>query len=98
MPVAVSMEFNGATLAQYDEVVKKMGLTPGGPGPAGALSHWVTATENGMLITDIWKSRELYDAFAKEQIGPFSMEVGFPEAPKVTYYDLHNYFTAGPDT
>ncbi|GAA4028772.1 hypothetical protein GCM10023063_08040 [Arthrobacter methylotrophus] len=97
MAVAVSMEFNGATLAQYDEVIKKMGLTPGGPGPAGSISHWVSATENGMLVTDIWKSRELYEAFAKDQIGPFTVEAGFPDAPKVTYYDVHSYFTQGAD-
>lgn len=97
MPIAVTMEFNGATTAQYDEVITKMGLTPGGPGPAGSLSHWVAATDTGMFITDIWKSRELYDAFAKEQIGPFSMEAGFPGPPKVTYYELHNHFMPGPD-
>lgn len=40
MAVAIIMEFTGATLAQYDETVKRMGLTPGGPGPSGAISHW----------------------------------------------------------
>jgi len=33
MPVAVVMDFEGATLDQYDQVLEKMGLTPGGPGP-----------------------------------------------------------------
>lgn len=97
MAVAIIMEFTGATLAQYDETVKKMGLTPGGPGPSGAISHWAVATENGLLVTDVWKSRELYDAFAKEQIGPITAEVGFPNAPQVTYYDVHSYLTPGPD-
>jgi hypothetical protein len=97
MATAVIMEFNGATLAQYNQVIEKMGLTPGGPAPAGAISHWVVATENGLLVTDLWQSRELYDAFAKEQIGPFSAEAGFPEPPKLTYYDVHNYFTQGAD-
>jgi hypothetical protein len=97
MATAVIMEFNGATLAQYDQVIEKMGLTPGGPAPAGAISHWVVATENGLLVTDLWQSRELYDAFAKEQIGPFSAEAGIPEPPKLTYYDVHNYFTQGAD-
>lgn len=94
MAVAVIMEFNGATLAQYDQVIEKMGLTPGGAAPAGALSHWVAATDNGILVTDLWQSRELYDSFAKDQIGPYSAEVGI-EPPKVTYYDAHNYFTEG---
>jgi hypothetical protein len=80
MAVAVIMEFNGATLEQYDQVIEKMGLTKEGPAPAGALSHWVAATDNGILVTDLWKSRELYDAFARDQIGPFSEEAGIPAA------------------
>lgn len=39
MAVAVTMEFNGATLEQYDQVITKMGFTKDGPVPAGALSH-----------------------------------------------------------
>ncbi|WP_427017587.1 hypothetical protein ACQCSX_02925 [Pseudarthrobacter sp. P1] len=97
MPVAIIMEFNGATLAQYDEVIQKMGLTPGGPGPACAISHWVAATDAGILVTDVWQTRELYDAFAQDQIGPFSTEAGIPEPPTLTYHELHNYFTAGSD-
>lgn|SRR5688572_6516828 len=98
MAVAVIMEFNGATLEQYDQVIVKMGLTKEGPAPAGALSHWVAATDNGILVTDLWKSRELYDDFARDQIGPFSEEVGIPEPPKITYYDAYNYFTQGQET
>jgi hypothetical protein len=35
MAIAVQMDFPGATLDQYDQVLEKMGLTPGGPGGAG---------------------------------------------------------------
>ncbi|GAP56670.1 hypothetical protein AHiyo6_32350 [Arthrobacter sp. Hiyo6] len=40
MAVAIIMEFNGATLEQYNEINRKMGLTPGGrvrqvPSPIG---------------------------------------------------------------
>jgi len=97
MAVAVIMEFASATLAQYDQVIEKMGLTREGPGPEGALSHWVAETDNGVLVTDLWKTREQYDAFARDQIGPYTKEVGITEAPKITYYDAHNYFTPGPD-
>lgn len=97
MATAIVMEFTGATLAQYDEVIGKMGLTPRGPSPDGAISHWVAETEDGLLVTDVWQTRELYDAFAQEQIGPFSVEAGFPNTPKVTYYEVYNYFTQGAD-
>jgi hypothetical protein len=57
MPVAVIMEFNGATLEQYDQVIGKMGLTEGGPAPAGALSHWVAGTDYGILVTELCPSK-----------------------------------------
>ncbi|MHC6594240.1 hypothetical protein [Arthrobacter sp. C152] len=96
MAVAIIMEFDGTTLEQYDEINRKMGLSPAGPGPAGSISHWATATDKGLLVTDVWESREQFDAFAEEKIGPLSMELGFAEPPIVTSHDVHNYFTANP--
>jgi len=72
MAVGVVMDFDGATLDQYDEVCKLMGLTPGGKGPSGALSHWATKTDGGFRVTDVWQSRDQFDKFAQEQIGPLS--------------------------
>ncbi|MGH7752533.1 MAG: hypothetical protein ACREN5_06930 [Gemmatimonadales bacterium] len=95
MAIAVVLEFSGATLDQYDQVIEKMGLTPGGPGPAGALGHWVTATDDGIRVTDVWESRERFDEFAENQIGPFTAEVGIVGPPAMTFYDVHNYFRPG---
>ncbi len=47
MAVAIVMEFDGATLEQYDRVVEKMGFVPGGAGAPGGLSHWVTRPMTG---------------------------------------------------
>ncbi len=96
MAVAIVMEFKGATLQQYEEINRKMGLTPGGPGPEGSISHWATVSDGSLLVTDVWESREQYDKFAQEKIGPLSMDVGFPGPPETTYYDVANYFTANP--
>lgn len=95
MAIAVQLDFEGATLAQYDEVCQKMGLTPAGPGPAGAISHFVTATASGMRVVDVWKTREEFEKFAAEQIGPYSQDVGIPNPPSIQFFDVHNYFTPG---
>ena len=89
MAVAVVLEFDGATTEQYDEVIKLMGLTEGST-PSDALFHWCAKTDGGLHITDVWKSREAFDKFAQEQIGPFTAQVGIGE-PKITFYDVHNY-------
>ena len=95
MAVAVQLDFEGATLDQYDAVCKLMGLTPKGPGPKGAISHFATMTNAGLRVVDVWESREQFDKFAEEQIGPFSQQVGIPSQPKMQFFEVHNYFTPG---
>jgi hypothetical protein len=95
MAVGVVLEFDGATLAQYDQVIEKMGFSPGGAGPPGALFHWVTKTDDGMRVTDVWQDRETFEQFAQEQIGPYTAEVGIANPPAITFFEVHNYLTAG---
>jgi hypothetical protein len=95
MPVAIEMMFDGATLDQYDRIVEKMGLTPGGATPPGALFHWVAATDSGVHVVDVWESKETFEQFAQEQIGPYSREVGIEDEPEMTLHDVHNYLAAG---
>ena len=95
MAVAVQMDFEGATLDQYDQICKNMGLTPKGPGPAGAISHFATMTDSGLRVVDVWESREQFEKFAQEQIGPLSQEVGIEGQPTMQFFEVHNYFTPG---
>ena len=95
MAIGVQLDFNGATLQQYDEVIAKMGFEPGGRGEPGGLFHWVTKTDNGIRVTDVWEDREQFERFAQEEIGPKTAEVGIPQEPKVSFFEVHNYLTAG---
>jgi hypothetical protein len=56
--------------------------------------HWVTPTDGGFRVTDVWETREQFEAFAQAQIGPLSAEAGLGE-PQTTFYDIHNHLTAG---
>ena len=96
MAVAVQMDFEGAGTEQYDQVIGKMGFSPGGPGPAGCLSHFAAKTPTGMHIVDVWESKEQFEMFAQEQIGPYSAEAGITQQPKTEFFEVHNYLTAGP--
>jgi len=95
MAIAVQLDFSGGTLEQYDEVIKKMGFTPGGPGEPGGLFHWVTKTDGGMRVTDVWVSKELFEKFAQEKIGPITQAAGVPNPPEVQLFEVHNYLTSG---
>lgn len=94
MAVAIQMDFEDATLEQYDGVVERMGLTPGGRAPAGAISHFAAATDDGLRVVDVWETREAYEKFAREQIGPYSAEVGI-SPPTVEFFEVHNHLTPG---
>jgi hypothetical protein len=92
MAIAVQLDFPGATLEQYDEVIKKMGLTSGQT-PPGALFHWVAKTDAGICAVDVWESRESFDKYSEEQIGPLTQEVGIAAPSSVVFYDVHNYLS-----
>jgi hypothetical protein len=95
MPVAVVLDFPGGTLEQYDKVIELMGFTPGGAGAPGGLFHWVTATDDGIRVTDVWESREQFEKFGQDEIGPKTQEAGIPAPPQISFHDVHNHLTAG---
>jgi hypothetical protein len=94
MAIGVILEFKGATLDQYDQLIDRMGLQPRGPGAPGGIFHWVTATDDGLRITDVWETREHFEQFARDQIGPYAQEIGLPSPPQITFHEVHNYQTA----
>ncbi len=92
MAIAVVMDFKGATLDQYDQVMEKMGLARDHSAmPEHGLSHFVCATDEGICVTDVWETRAAFDKFAEEQIGPYTQQVGIPEPPQIKFYEVHNY-------
>ena len=94
MVVGVIEDHRGATLEQYDRVIARMGFTAGGQVLPGCLFHWVTGTKDGIRIVDVWESPERYERFA-EEIGPHAREVGYPNPPETTFYEVHNHLSAG---
>jgi len=93
--VAVQLDFRGGTLEQYDRLLAEFGYERGGPGAQGGLFHWVMETDDGFRVTDVWQDRETFERFAAEQIGPNMQAAGVDLTPEVTFFEVHNYLTAG---
>ena len=91
MAVAIELTFRGATLDQYDQVLDSMGLAQGGPVPPGALFHWVTKTNDGIRVTDVWETMEQFDRFAQDEIGPKTRAAGIETEPEIRTFEVHNY-------
>jgi len=89
------LDFQGATLGQYDQVYELMGRSsPGAAAPAGMLFHWVTKTEGGIQVTDVWETKAQFEAFATDQIGPLTAKAGFEGPPQITFHEVHKYMAA----
>ena len=78
MAVGVVMDFDGATIDQYDGILKLMNRKAGGPAPSGCLFHWVTKTDKGMRVTDVWQTKEQFEKFAQEHINQFQQPIPPP--------------------
>lgn len=91
MAVAIQVDYEGGTLAQYDDVTEKLlpQLPEGGAG--GALYHWCAATDSGIRIVDVWESKADFDAFYTELLRPITVALGLPE-PTISVLELHNHF------
>lgn len=50
---------------------------------------------SGIEVTDVWDSKDAFEQFAAEQIGPITADVGIPGPPQITFHEVHNYLTAG---
>ncbi len=95
MAVAVQLDFHDATLEQYDAINELIGSLPGGPAAPQELFHWVTGTDDGFRVTDVWVSREAFVQFESERLRPIYREVGIPHPPQIQFFTVHNYLAGG---
>jgi hypothetical protein len=91
VPVGVRIDFPGATLEWYDKAIATAGFLPGGPLVNQAFSHWVTETDNGICIVEVWESREAFENNADEKGERIVEEVGVPGTPAIEFFEIYNY-------
>ena len=97
MAIVIESTFHGqgATLENYDRAVTILGGTPGGPYPdPGCLFHWVTGISGGFRITNVFKTKQGFETFAAEKLGPVRVQVGLPQ-PQNKFIDVARFMTAG---
>ena len=95
MAIATVLTFRGGTLERYDVLLAKLGFAAGGPGPSGLLFSWVTATDEGLLVTGRVAVHDGRSSSSRRVFGPLAAEVGMRGPPQITFHDVHSYLTAG---
>jgi hypothetical protein len=82
-----------ASTDMYDAINQEMGISPDNL-PAGLVAHYAAPTNDGMLIFDVWESKEQFQDFAAERLGPAMEKVTGGEGVgiKPTIAELYNEF------
>jgi hypothetical protein len=88
--MSVVMRFTPASLtaAKYDEVVRRLEEAGAFP-PEGLDYHVCFGSEGDLRVSEIWDSREQFDAFA-ERLMPILTEVGIEFAAEPQVFEVHN--------
>ncbi|HSJ73342.1 MAG TPA: hypothetical protein VK904_03420 [Miltoncostaeaceae bacterium] len=96
MPVAVIQEWaeGGPDTRNYDAINERMGVRD--DLPEGLIVHTAGVTASGgFRVVDVWESREAWDRFNDERLGPAVREViggldPHPPPPRTEIYELYN--------
>ena len=89
MAVAIMMDFPGATLEQYDQVIDRMGLTPGEFLPARSFTGWRRPIRASASWT-CGSRRSSSTSSPKSRSALTTSAVGIAE-PKRTVHEVHNH-------
>lgn len=88
MSIVVRFAPTGLTAAQYDETIRRLDEQLGGSGPDGCDYHVCFGTDGNLRVSEIWDSREQFEAFG-ELLMPILAAVGIePGQPEVL--EVHN--------
>jgi hypothetical protein len=92
MAIGLRLKFAGATQDQYEAVHSAMGIDENPPD--GLLFHAAGPIEEGWGVIDFWESREHFDGFLQNRLGPKIQELGdrAPQSPpEIKEFPVHNY-------
>ena len=73
---------------EYDAVNAKIGFDPrtgGGDWPAGLQSHLAGKSDQGLVVTEVWESKEAQAAFMESRLGP---ALGELSEPRLLWFDV----------
>lgn len=92
MAVGLRMEFEGMGLSEYDAVCKALDFP--GDWPDGLIAHGSAEADGGLVVADVWESREKFDSFVAGRLGAAIGQAVGPDAPRpeITETALHTFY------
>jgi hypothetical protein len=94
MSDALLLEFGGVSAAQYREVNATLGIDPDtgeGDWPDGLTSHTGAAGAGGLVVFEVWVSREAQEAFMGSRLGPALGQAGLPAPERAEWFSVEGH-------
>ena len=91
MAVGLWVMFKDGTQEQYEAVNAEIGVEENPP--EGLVFHAAGPVEGGWNVIDFWESREHFDRFFGERVGPAIEALGDkapPNPPSIKEFPVHN--------
>jgi len=92
MAVVVLARYPNLTPQKYDEVIG--GLELDANPPAGAILHVATDGTDEVVVTEVWRTEQTFQAFYDYRLRPMLLMHGVEGEPQVEVLPLHNLFAA----
>ncbi len=92
MAIGLRIKFAGGTQEQYNAVHDHMDIE--NRPPHGLIFHTSGPIDGGWGVLDFWHSRNDFDTFVKERLGPALAKLGdqaLPGPPDIREFPIHNY-------
>ncbi|HEX4032825.1 MAG TPA: hypothetical protein VHX66_00135 [Solirubrobacteraceae bacterium] len=90
MAIGIRMKIAGVDQATFERVEKQ--IDPQGNPPDGLIFHASGPIEGGWGVIDFWQTREQFDRFVQERIGPTMAGAGIDAHPDIKEFEVHEYF------
>jgi hypothetical protein len=91
MAVGIRIKLAGVTVEQFDKANAELKLEANPPD--GLIFSASGPVDGGWGVLDFWKSREDFDRFAAERIGPAMAAGGFTGGPpEIHEFPVHEHF------
>ena len=91
MPIMMTMQWDGVTVEQYEQVRKDVNWE--GNHPPGGMFHVASFSPGGLRVTDLWESADQFNRFVEQRLMPGVMRSGIKTQPKIEINPVHALFT-----
>jgi hypothetical protein len=85
MAVGIRLKLAGITAEQFDRL--EAAVDPDSNPPDGLIFHASGPIDGGWGVIDFWESRQKFDRFSEERIGPAMAAIGATAGPP----DVHEF-------